>query len=1147
MVWIPQTSFRNGEVAPHVDAMGRPTVYETSCRKIEGGIVSSGGSVEKRCGTVHEGSTGGTGEGTYTSTAIKLIPYTHLSDQYVLVFEVVTQNSETWGIVTSVINNTYVSSGADNIGFRNHGATWLSNSGTNLPFTSLPFSSADAATKFIPLGVDPSEGNIATDKNLFRSCGMHPFSAAQLTEVQYFQHEDSLILCHSEVPPFEVFMSKNKGGGVAFDTRPYDCVHRSPEVSIKGQRFTLDFDGTTFDSAYSVSYDMVSNRDWFSEEDIGHIYRVGHCSMAIATSSGDVSDRTNDKHDDRRGFFVRVLEVLSARRVKVENITDLTVNGRTFVADISDPNDWDGPWVKESQGALTYSHTERGTEDTSSTNVATMSKSEMHLTNLSLSGMNITESSLVGCIISKVKTSDDTKEGYAIINAPSASTNAEGGSLTYADTPFTASLINGDVANIWSTAGSALVTPTVSVRRTLYTVYSSPTNNEIHLNLNKGDTIIFKDTGGSEIGTASVYDSGQGSPSGAPTGYSNKEYVRYYDPSSVLLTEETFGTGNPVPTGLIGSITKPNGDEKDYTYLGGVPYSVELNDLQSGTADLYRLVSKTGESQRYEPTLCWTHQTGTEEASTAQYYTTPKTGDKVFIYIGNLEKPTSDWTSTSTTTAIPYEHEKVFDTRERGDQDVVDPQNIPKVGGVVHLNGGTFALSSRRVNTGTNSDAATRLYYHAYVITPPSNQSITSKYSLGWSHGVGFPACGTSHQGRTYFAGFVGEPQVVVGSSAASPYDFTLGGTAPDSMHFIVNDMRGSLVRWMSSGKDLMLGTTTGEFAIGGAPLSPISVGVERHSAYGSSSIRPVIAGTYLFFVQKDAKTIRAQRYKFDNQRYISVNITEDHRHFFKNETIKEMIVWEGSEDPVVLVRLSNGEVLACRVNEQENTFGWSRMKLPTCSSIAPSRHHLTSQTRNATTGDDFYIAVDATDKYHLARYDCDVMLDQSYTGTPTANVLTLPVGHPLVGQTVDIIADGVYKGTGTVDGTSREIDFSGVMGTTASSATVGYAVMFSMVPRVPEVASSTRSQSTMGRQKNYSSVVVNVNESTGVKVNGFEIDGVPLDLTSNQVTAHTEHTGWLECVATGLYGTQPLLEITSDRPYPLEICGYTVNMSVEG
>jgi len=1207
MVWVPQTSFRNGEVSPHVDSQARPKVYETSCRNLEGGIVSSGGSIEKRCGTVHEGTTGGTSLGTYTSTAIKLIPYTHLSSQYVMVFEVVTANGKTWGIVTAVLNNTYPGAGSANFMFRDHGATWLANQGCNLPFSAQPFSETSDATDFIPLGVETGDA----DKNLFKSCGLHPFNAAQLEEVQYFQHEESLIICHSEVHPFELFISRTKGGLVAFDTRPYDCVDRSPPVDIKGQRFTLDIEpDATWVQNYGHNYNMVTNRDWFTQGDKGHIYRIGHCSTGpTSTASGLYSLATNTAHESRHGFFVRVRAVESPRLVRVENITDLSVNSRSFRADISDPNDWDGPWVRQDQGSLVFSHTVRGTKATG-TLVAGLGKAEMHITAISLtqsateSSMNMQESSLVGCIISKTSTANPANEGYAIISAPSAKTDPEGDlgydnaggeddpahqTLDFDNTPFLASCINGDVAGIWHNAGSGLTTPRVSRRIDVYKIVDQNHRDDHTKTLGTiggsyGDTIRFKNNSGVVIGHAKYRGAGSYQSSGKTI-----HYMLYTDPTEEALTRGGGNSGNasgpPSKYGSVENITGLSGLEHDYTRFVGTGFQgsgggpVASYVVGTGNADLYRLVNRNG----YERTLSWSHQIGREETdSLSDTYHTPKVGDKVFIHIGNHERVrTSATGAASTHKSIPMDHENVFDTRDRGDLDRIDPFNEPRVGGVVHLNGGTFALSLKKLSDTdvVASSANWRLYYHAYVITPPINQTVTAKYSLGWSEGVGFPTCGTSHQGRVYFSGFKGAPQVVVGSSAPSGYDFSLGGTSPDAMHFLVNDMRGSMVRWMSSGTDLMLGTTSGEFAIGGTPLSPTSVGVQRHSAYGSSAVRPVIAGTYIFYVQKDMRTIRAQRYRFENQRYISLNITEDHRHLFKGRTIKEMVVWEGDEDPVVLVRMSDGEVLACRINEQEGTFGWSRMKLPLCASISPARHYNTLGTVNATTGDDFYIAtqstgpvtaqsyppyltnvpavddpaIDGTGKYHLSRYDCDVYLDQSYTPDgsianplPQDNLLYVPAGHPLRGQTVHVIADGLYKGTVLV-ASNGAVDFNDSMGTTATNATVGLAIPFSVTPRVPEVVTGIRVTSTLGRMKNYSSVVVNVNGSKGVQVNGLEIDGIPLDLTSNQITPHTEHTGWTECAATGLYGIQPLLVISSNRPYPVELCGYTVDMSVEG
>lgn len=528
-------------------------------------------------------------------------------------------------------------------------------------------------------------------------------------------------------------------------------------------------------------------------------------------------------------------------------------------------------------------------------------------------------------------------------------------------------------------------------------------------------------------------------------------------------------------------------------------------------------------------------------STTANYaMRTTVPGDSVQIYFGGIN-------SDQLVDFVPAGHETAWDTYERGDQ--LTPDTKARHGGVVHVNGGTFAITSRNDNC-----------FLAKCITGPKTTVPTAKYSLGWSHAVGFPSAGASHQGRVMFAGFKGEPQVVVGSVVDEPERFDLGGTATDGIHFIVNDLRGSRVRFLKSTEDLIIGTDTGEFSVKGSPLSAVSAGVDRQSSYGSASIRPVMVGTYLLFVQKDRKTVRAMRYIDQRQRYTSIDISSDHEHFFRDATIQEMVVWETEHDPVVIFRLSDGEYLAVRVNENAGFFGWSRLKLPTGASLCPSRNYLQNASGDRTSGDDFYIAVDAGDFYRLYRYDSTLFLDEAVTidisassatslvfpqefwRTSSDTALSAPITH-LDGQTVSVVLDGYYRGEFPVAaGTPSTINISSLgLSATPTTAVVGKKIEMKVQPRVPEVGAPPGA--TLGKSKNYSSVIVNLNNSKTVQVNGYEADGTIFTATADHPTLQ----GWYEVPVTGLYGVQPLLEISSDRPYPVELAGITIDVSVEG
>jgi len=1037
MAWHPQVSFSQGEVSPRLDGLYNQEVYDASCRKLEAGIVSSSGTVEKRNGSTYRGDTAFSTATvtTFTSTAVKLIPFRVGTDTYVLVFEVLTDDTRTWGAIRVVKNDVfYTSTGSDTY---TGTQIWKAYTYTHLPFrTQESLFHTGAAADYLPPGSD------ASFSKLF---GWHHFTAAQLPDVTYFQHEDNLIVCHPDAVPLEVFNTVDTDGTKVLDTRTYAVNRRSPEVIRYGERFTMNVTGGT-DGAYTVE----SSRDWFGEDDIGAIYRIGSLSASHATAVTDVDDNTTtsrDEWDDRGGYFAKVVKVIDKRKCTVSVISATTVQGRTYVADVSDPYDWDGPWIRE-EGTIGYHHLKAG--------YGWNPSPETLGETISYAGLNLIQNDEVSTSLSKPLLSDST--------------------------PFFEYSLAGCILG---NRADDTATP-VNLTRECYALMTG----DISGNVLQGSII-----NGAQAPSATV-------PGWVTAGIEDRW---------------------PTSAGLTGQ-------------------------------SVYRLRRKSSHTA-YAPTVTWSpgiSHYGDDHVIDG-WRVRPKRGDKVYICVGNIEPEISgnaDWKVAFD--SIPEGHATSFGTGEViGDiGEAPTATNVIGTAGTVHVNGGVFALRNAFNASGGVDVVKGVVYIAATVLVPPTSRSATSKYSLGWSKAVGFPSCGVSHQGRVIFGGFDLAKRVVVGSEPDRPFDFGLGGTAADGFHFLVNDLRGSRVRWLSSGKDLLIGTTTGEFSVTGSPLSAVSVGVDRESAYGSASVRPVIVGTVLMYVQKDRKTIRAMRYNFDNQRYQSRNITQEHSHLFSSATIEEMVVWEGQEDPVVLVRLADGEVLACRVNEIDGFMGWSRMKFPSCSSISTARNYTAGVSSSATAVDSFYMATTDTDKSRLNQYDDTIYIDEAVVMDSVTNTtLTFPAGYTyLDGETVSVIIDGVYRGEEIVEvgaGGGPSIVKSSSNGTPLT-ATVGKKISMVMQPRVPEIGAASRVASTLGRLKNYSSVVVNLHGSKAAQVNGYEADGSTFS-TAATVSSHPVLNGWYEVPVTGLYGIQPLLEITSDRPYPIEVSGVSIDVSVEG
>jgi len=1119
MVWRPQTTFNQGEVSPHMDGLSDPKVYEASCRKLEGAIVSSNGSVEKRNGSTYRGDTAfstllvgssvppGSPQGDYpggfVSTAVKFIPFRVGVDTFVLAFEVIanpdwdtslgwSDGPDSWvGVIRVIKNNVFhTSTDADTYAGTQ---IWKNRTNSNHPYVWWRDTPPTGQEYYWPANWASLPPGGSTFTKLF---GQHNFSAAQLPDVTYFQHEDSVVVCHPNAAPQEVFATTDVDGTKVLDTRMYKAHRRSPEIIRYGDRFAMNIT-----AGGTNGYTLESTRDWFDQEDVGAIYRIGTLSWSASSGNESLNHVTTNSGgvwDDRGGYFVKVTSVSDARKCSVTVISNPSILGqgspaRVYKADYSDPYDWDGPWLKE-KATIDYMHTPIGLHHTGGVTVP-RSHSEIQV-------MQTNAGDPAGP--SGPTPQDTSGDGYMALSD---------------DTPFHQhSLVGCIIGNRGNNAATA-----ANLTKECYALITPP-----------GGTDPLPGTLTNRAFSNAIIINGDQAPTDSVPGWN------------------TVASADPLVTGRMHN-TFPH----DSTTIGLFGQS------------LYRLRRKAS-TVEYAPMVAWAPRPAAPGDAAADppyvptvangYRNKPCVGDLVSISVGNIE-PTSDTNVGDWSVAynsIPEGHGKVFDTVLRGDiEDLpeVGPWNDPGrwIGGTVHLNGGVFALQRTQAYAGDGWPAwapggdETVAWHQARVLVPPTSRNATAKYSLGWSKAVGFPSCGVSHQGRVIFGGFDMAKRVVVGSEPDRPFDFGLGGTSADGFHFLVNDLRGSRVRWLSSGQDLIIGTTTGEFAVTGSPLSAISVGVDRQSAYGSASVRPVIVGTMLMYVQKDRRTIRAMRYNFDNQRYQSKNVTQEHSHFFSSATIEEMVVWEGQEDPVVLVRLSDGEVLACRVNEVDGFMGWSRMKLPLCSALCAARNYTAGVSSSATAVDSFYLAVTDTDKSRIAQYDDTLYLDEAVAmDSVSATTLTFPAGDThLDGQEVSVVIDGVYRGEKTVTaGTPSTVSISS--NGTPLTAIVGKKINMAMQPRVPEIGQASRVASTLGRMKNYSSVVVNLNGSKGVQVNGYEADGSTFG-TDATVVSHPDLTGWHEVPVTGLYGIQPLLEISSDRPYPVEVAGIAIDVSVEG
>jgi hypothetical protein len=142
-----------------------------------------------------------------------------------------------------------------------------------------------------------------------------------------------------------------------------------------------------------------------------------------------------------------------------------------------------------------------------------------------------------------------------------------------------------------------------------------------------------------------------------------------------------------------------------------------------------------------------------------------------------------------------------------------------------------------------------------------------------------------------------------------------------------------------------------------------------------------------------------------------------------------------------------------------------------------------------------------------------------------------------LIGQTVSLVADGVYVGTAVVNGSGQV-----VLPRVATALSAGLAYTATITLAAPEVGTGTGTS--QGQNMSTHRVLVRFLESVGCKINGQEIPFARFggDLLDTPPTAFT---GFKDVTAIGWDKESPIT-LSQEQPYPWTVLGvvrdFTVN-----
>lgn len=148
-----------------------------------------------------------------------------------------------------------------------------------------------------------------------------------------------------------------------------------------------------------------------------------------------------------------------------------------------------------------------------------------------------------------------------------------------------------------------------------------------------------------------------------------------------------------------------------------------------------------------------------------------------------------------------------------------------------------------------------------------TNISSTSYYSAKFNDLVkcafsvekGYPSCIALRNGRLILASTKAQPQTIWASRVDRYNEFSVDDMADSGWDLTIGANQSQKVQWLSSSKDLIVGTDIGEWVLNDSDSSnPVPI-IKEQSRWGSSVAQGELMTESLFFIPRDKRVLSSQ------------------------------------------------------------------------------------------------------------------------------------------------------------------------------------------------------------------------------------------------------------------------------------------------
>lgn len=218
----------------------------------------------------------------------------------------------------------------------------------------------------------------------------------------------------------------------------------------------------------------------------------------------------------------------------------------------------------------------------------------------------------------------------------------------------------------------------------------------------------------------------------------------------------------------------------------------------------------------------------------------------------------------------------------------------------------------------------------ANVVSDFTATSASNTWAMGaFSATGGYPGTVAFYEERLAFASSANNPQTIWLSRSNDYESFSIGDEDDDSMILTLASDQVNAIRWMVQGRKLLIGSSGGEWTLGGSTeteaLTPTNINAKRQSTYGSLEAGALQVGNAALFISRSGRKVRELAYNYESDSYKAPDLTLLAEHLGAVDAQFVEMCYAQEPDSVVLVRRSDGVLCGMTYQRDQDVVGWHR------------------------------------------------------------------------------------------------------------------------------------------------------------------------------------------------------------------------------